>query len=98
MAIESGPVHQSFVTYGGYRYAVGPLLMGAACAAGYLAQPGNQQPNGGTWLGLTLGTIAAAVILILMGYGIPRRPFKASVGSAARRLSIHVFLRLWPGL
>jgi len=94
MAIESGPVHQSFVTYGGYKYAVAPLLMGAACAAGYLAQPDNQQPNGGTWLGLTLGTIAAAMILILMGYGIRRRTFKASVGSATRWLSIHVYLGL----
>jgi len=71
-----------------------PLLMAAACAAGYLAQPSNQQPNGGTWLGLTLGTIAAAMILILMGYGIRRRTFRASVGSATRWLSIHVYLGL----
>ena len=49
MANESGPVHQSFVTQGGYRYAVAPLLMAAACAAGYLAQPDGHQPNGGTW-------------------------------------------------
>jgi hypothetical protein len=94
MAIDSRPVHQSFVTHGGYRYAVGPLLMAAACAAGYLAQPDNQQPNGGTWLGLTLGTIAASMILILMGYGIRRRTFRASVGSATRWLSIHVYLGL----
>jgi hypothetical protein len=94
MAIESGPIHKSFVTHGGYRYAVAPFLMAAACAAGYFAQPSNQQPNGGTWLGLTLGTIAAAMILILMGYGIRRRSFRASVGSAARWLSIHVYLGL----
>jgi hypothetical protein len=94
MAIDSGPMHQSFVTHGGYRYAVAPLLMAAACAAGYLAQPSNQQPNGGTWLGLTLGTIAAAMILILMGYGIRRRTFRARVGSATRWLSIHVYLGL----
>jgi hypothetical protein len=94
MAIESGPIHKSFVTHGGYRYAVAPFLMAAACTAGYLAQPANQQPNGGTWLGLTLGTIAAAMILVLMGYGIRRRSFRASVGSAARWLSIHVYLGL----
>ena len=94
MAIEAGPLHQSFVTYGRYRYAIAALLMGAACAAGYLSQPGTGQPNGGTWLGLTLGTIAAAMILILMGYGIRRRTFKASVGSATRWLSIHVYLGL----
>jgi len=94
VAIGTGPVHQSFLTYGGYRYAVAPLLMGAACAAGYLAQPAGQQPNGGTWLGLTLGTIAVAMILALMGYGIRRRTYGASVGSAARWLSIHVYLGL----
>src|SRR5260221_12558829 len=94
MATDSGPMHQSFVTHGGYRHAVAPLLMAATCAAGYLAQPGNQQPHGGTWLGLTLGTIAAAMILVLMGYGIRRRTFKASVGSATRWLSIHGYLGL----
>ena len=93
--MESGPIHQSFVTHGGYRYAVAPLLMAAACAAGYLAQPGNQQPNGGTWLGLTLGTIAAAMILILMGYGIRRRTFRAREQPSALPVQSSKTAYLW---
>jgi hypothetical protein len=94
VALDPRPVHQSFVTVGRYRYALVPVLLAAACAAAYLAQPRNQQPNGGTWLGLTLGTIAAALILVLMGYGIRRRMFRAKVGNATRWLSIHVYLGL----
>ncbi|MDP9013344.1 MAG: hypothetical protein M3O41_11935 [Pseudomonadota bacterium] len=94
MALDSRQIHQSFVTVGRYRYALVPAVLAALCAGAYLLQPRGQQPNGGTWLGLTLGTVAAALILILMGYGIRRRSFKTRVGNATRWLSIHVYLGL----
>ncbi len=94
MAIDSRQIHQSFITVGRYRYALLPLLLAAGCTVAYLLQPHIQQPNGGTMLGLTLGTIAAGLILVLMGYGIRRRMFRAKVGSATRWLSIHIYLGL----
>jgi hypothetical protein len=94
MALDSRPVHQSFVTMGRYRYALFPAVLAGACAAVYLSQSRIQQPSGGTWLGLILGTLAAVLILVLMGYGIRRRTFRGRVGNATRWLSIHVYLGL----
>jgi hypothetical protein len=91
---DSARIHQSFVTVGRCKYALGPIAVAAGCATAYLAQSGSGQPNGGTWLGLALGTIAAFLILVLMAYGIRRRVFRASVGNATRWLSIHVYLGL----
>jgi hypothetical protein len=92
--LDSRTVHQSFVTIGRYRYALMVLAIVVGCAAAYAVQPRVQQPNGGTDLGLTLGSIAAAMIVVLMGYGIRRRVFRRSLGSATRWLSIHVYLGL----
>jgi hypothetical protein len=94
MALDSRPVHQSFVTIGRYRYALVPAVLAAACAGAYLLRSRVEQPSGGTWLGLALGTIAAVLILVLMGYGIRRRTFRGRVGNATRWLSIHVYLGL----
>jgi hypothetical protein len=91
---NSRQIHQSFVTVGRFRYALVPILLAVGCAAAYLLQPRSHQPNGGTWLGMTLGSIAAVLILILMGYGIRRRVFRARAGNATRWLSIHVYLGL----
>jgi hypothetical protein len=94
VASGSRQLHQSFVTVGRFRYAIVPILLAVACTAAYWMQPRSQQPNGGTWLGYTLGTIAAVLILVLMGYGIRRRVFRARAGNATRWLSIHVYLGL----
>src|ERR1700730_13566178 len=93
MAADLRPLHQSFIA-GRSRHAIVPALLAAGCVIAYALQPRNQQPNGGTWLGYTLGTIAALLILILMGYGIRRRVFGAKVGNAAGWLSIHVYFGL----
>ena len=81
MARDLRPLHQSFIA-GRSRHVLFPALLAAGCLIAYLLQPRSQQPNGGTWLGYTLGTIAALLVLLLMGYGIRRRVF----GAALRRL------------
>lgn len=94
MASESGQAHQSFVTVGRFRYALVPALLAGASTVMYLIERRSGSPNGGTWLGLTQGTLAASLILVLMGYGIRRRVFRGKFGNANRWLSLHVYLGL----
>lgn len=50
------------------------------------------KPYGGTWLGYTLGTIGAVLILWLMLLGIRKRRYGSSLGSAQGWTSAHVYL------
>src|ERR1700722_7308888 len=49
-------------------------------------------PNGGTWLGYTLGTIAGLLVIFLSLFGIRKRSFRSRVGTAIGWLSAHVYL------
>lgn len=88
------PLHQSFFALGRYRYALLPVLLALGSTIAYVLQPPTHEPNGATWLGYTLGSIAAALIIILMGYGIRRRVFGGKVGNASGWLTIHVYFGL----
>lgn len=77
-----------------YRSAVLPSLLAITCSVLYAVRAAHAQQSGGSLFGMTLGTIAAALILALMGYGLRRRSFRAGVGSAARWLSFHVYFGL----
>ncbi len=49
-------------------------------------------PNGGTWLGYTLGTIGALLIVWLMLFGIRKRRYVHNVGTLRGWLSAHIYL------
>jgi len=84
--------HDSILTYGKSRYLWISLgLMGASLAAYVWHDPGGP-PNGGTWLGYTLGTIAAALIVWLMLFGVRKRNYVTSPGTLRGWLSAHVYL------
>jgi hypothetical protein len=51
-------------------------------------------PNGGTWLGYTLGTIAAGIIVWLAWFGWRKRTYAATRARLGAWLSAHVYLGL----
>lgn len=86
-------MHASFLNYRRYRYFwLGNLLALASLTAYLWHQPEGAPPNGGTWLGYTLGTIGAAIILWLTYFGIRKRRYGKGVGTAVGWLSAHVYL------
>src|SRR5579864_7653094 len=87
-------MHQSFVNYRNYRYATAATLAGVGSIAAYILDKPRVPANGGTWLGYTLGTIAALLIVFLSLFGIRKRAFSSNMGTAIGWLSAHVYLGL----
>ena len=83
-------VHQSFFNYRQYRYAVRAGALAVLAILAYVFCPLREPKSGGTWLGYTLGTIGALLIVYLAWYGVRRRTF-GSGGSATGWLSAHVY-------
>ena len=65
-----------------------------ATIAAYILDKPRVPPNGGTWLGYTLGTIAGLLVIFLSLFGIRKRSFHSRLGTAIGWLSAHVYLGL----
>ena len=84
--------HDSILTYAKSRYLwISLVLMGGSLAAYVWHDPGGP-PNGGTWLGYTLGTIGALLIVWLMFFGVRKRHYMTSPGTLRGWLSAHIYL------
>ena len=83
--------HQSLLTYASYRWLkVATLVVALAIAAyAWYRPPGG--PNGGTWVGYTLGTIGALLIVWLAWFGVRKRNY-APPSLLLGWLSAHVYL------
>lgn len=87
--------HQSILEFRQGRYfKLASLLCAASIAAYAWHEPAAGGPDayGGTWLGYTLGTIAAVLIVWLMLLGIRKRSYSSSAGSVQGWTSAHVYL------
>ena len=87
-------MHQTILSYRGSRYLWWSVALCAGAILAYALDNPALPPNGGTWLGYTLGTISALLIVWLMWFGIRKRRYRSSSGTAAGWLSAHVYLGL----
>ena len=84
--------HYSILEYANFRwFKLGLALAGVASVA-YLWHQPRVRPYGGTWLGYTLGTIGALLILWLLWYGVRKRAYRSNAGTVQGWLSAHVYL------
>src|SRR6185436_16372873 len=87
--------HQSLLEFKHGRYLKVALLLCAAAIGVYWYHevPSTQvKPYGGSWLGYTLGTIAARLIVWLMLLGLRKRRYSTRLGSVQGWASAHVYL------
>jgi hypothetical protein len=87
-------MHQSFINFRRYRYGLLAAVASFITLVSYMLDRPRVPPNGGTWLGYTLGTIAALLVIFLALFGIRKRSFRSNIGTAIGWLSAHVYLGL----
>jgi len=87
-------MHESILIYRRFRYLKWALLLTIISLAVYAYHAPVEPPNGGTWLGYTLGTISALLIFWLAWLGIKKRSYRAGTVKLEDWLSAHVYLGL----
>ncbi|MBX3703294.1 MAG: hypothetical protein KF822_05930 [Steroidobacteraceae bacterium] len=87
-------MQESLLAYRRMRYLWAAGALAAAAILAYALHRPPEPPNGGTWLGYTLGGIAAALVLLLGAFSIRKRAYASTLGSVRGWLSAHVYLGL----
>ncbi len=82
----------SFLEFKRYRYLKLAIALTVAATLAYAWYAPAGGAYGGTWLGYTLGTLAALILLLLLWLGIRKRQYGAAPGSLLGWLSAHVYL------
>lgn len=87
-------IHETLLSAYGFRYLKLATLLSTACSMVYVWHQPRGGASGGTWLGYTLGTIAALLIVWLILLGARKRAYRAQIGTLRGWLSAHVYLGL----
>jgi len=85
-------MHESILLYRGFRYLKIAVGFVAISAFLYAYHDPIGEPNGGTWLGYSLGTISGILILWLSWFGVRKRIYGPGKIKLEAWLSAHVYL------
>ena len=89
-----GVLQEPVISSGNYKYLKLALTLILFSIAAYIYDEPLGQPNGGTWIGYTLGTIGALLIVWLGWFGIRKRRYGTGSMMLQEWLSAHVYLGL----
>jgi hypothetical protein len=84
--------HQSILEYARFRWFKVALGLSVLAGAVYVWHEPRLKPYGGTWLGYSLGTVGALLILSLLWFGARKRRYTSRLGTVQGWLSAHVYL------
>lgn len=87
-------LHQSFLFYDRLRFLKVAAALVIVSTLVYAINSPMGGRNGGTWVGYTLGTIAAGIIVWLSWFGWRKRHYAATRARLSAWLSAHVYLGL----
>ncbi|MFZ9872974.1 MAG: hypothetical protein ACO3GE_06405 [Steroidobacteraceae bacterium] len=87
-------MHESMLNYAQRRYLKVAIGLCVLSIVAYVWHDPLSPPNGGTWLGYTLGGIGAALILWLTALGVRKRSYSSSLGTLRGWTSAHIYLGL----
>jgi hypothetical protein len=87
-------LHEGFLRHKHFRWLKLSLLLCVAVTAGYVLADVKPRPNGGSWYGYGLGTLAVLIILWLTVLGIRKRWMTRGKWSLKAWTSAHVYLGL----
>jgi len=85
-------MHQSFLSYRNFFYLKIALGLCALAILAYAVHHPADPPNGGTWLGYTLGGLGAGLMGWLAWFGVRKRHYHGTDNRLVAWLSAHVYL------
>lgn len=89
-----GSVHQSFLVYRRFYHLKIAAVLVVVSSIVYMVHAPMGGPSGSTWLGFTLGTVAALIMAWLTWFGYRKRSYAETSAPLASWLSAHVYYGL----
>ncbi len=83
--------HRTFLEYKNFRYLRAAVWLSLAAITTYVLHRPDYGAFGGTWLGYILGGLSAAIVFLLLWFGIRKRQYRG-IGTLKGWLSAHIYL------
>ena len=87
-------IQDNLFNYKKFVFLKWALLLAVISGFTYLLDQPRINANGGTWLGYSLGTVGALLILWLMWFGVRKRQYANESGNLRGWVSAHIYLGL----